>query len=209
MPPEEASIARVRDGGKLSALGPCPATEVTAERFEVFRVVLPAGEDDSGYVGWLASRIKARTGSGLFVICGYDRERGGVFDYYGIPAEAADDVRQLLAATPRADSLDGIVMAARSVAAGSALGPDTIFCFDQQHGVLSARYGGGNVRDSWLAGTLDAPLRSFDFDYLQIGSDGRIDTGHSRAELGKTAAARWTLTEHFAWSSRAGSGTNY
>ncbi|MFC5235901.1 DUF6196 family protein [Pseudonocardia zijingensis] len=37
-------------------------------------MVLRCDADDSGFVGWLASRIKAATGSGLFVVCGQNQE---------------------------------------------------------------------------------------------------------------------------------------
>ncbi|HTF45863.1 MAG TPA: DUF6196 family protein [Pseudonocardia sp.] len=91
-------IAAIRDEGQLSAL--CPAwgtsSEAAEERFGVFRVVLPSGADDSGFVGWLASRIKAATGSGLFVVCGQNRERGGIFDYYGVPQAAVPEVAAVL-----------------------------------------------------------------------------------------------------------------
>lgn len=85
------AIAEIRDEGQMSAL--CPAGPAARDRFVVFRVVLPRRTDDSGFVGWLASRIKAATGNGLIVVCGQNRDRGGVFDYYGIPDIAADAVR--------------------------------------------------------------------------------------------------------------------
>lgn len=208
------SIAVVRDEGRLSAL--CPAVEARAdlERFEVFRVVLPAGADDSGFVGWLASRIKAVTGSGVFVVCGHDRERGGVFDYYGVPEAAADDVRALLGRLGGLvgpgghTSLDGVVMTVRETSPGAVVEPGTVFCFDQHGTLVTARYGGGSIADGWLAGVIDPKASLLRFRYLQIGTDGAIDSGHSNAEIGRLPDGRLQLVEHFTWASRQGSGVN-
>ncbi len=209
-------IAEIRDDGHLSAL--CPATGTAAERFGVFRVVLPRDEDDSGFVGWLASRVKAATGSGMFVICGHDQERGGVFDYYGVPETAVADVRALLHRFTTSESLDGVVMRVVESADNTGIGPDTVVCFDQNGTTITARYGGGSVLDGWLAGTLEPstpepitaqPSTSHArFQYLQIGVDGSIDNGQSIAEVRRLPDGRWQLTEHFTWASRHGAGIN-
>jgi hypothetical protein len=209
LPAETASLARIRDHEKLSALSPDSPEHSGGDRFAVFRVVLPAGEDDSGFVGWLSSRIKARTGSGVFVICGHDRERGGVFDYYGVPVVAADDVRRVIEPDRSPESLDGVVLAARATDPSSQLDAETVFCLEQDQLTLTGRYGGGRIRDGWLAGTISATRTECEFQYLQITNDGEIASGRSRAELGKTVDGRWTLTEHFSWTSHEGTGTNY
>ena len=41
----------------------------------------PAGVDNSGFVGWLASHLKVVLGTGVLVVCGFNSQRGGVFDY--------------------------------------------------------------------------------------------------------------------------------
>ena len=84
------SLALVRDGDRWSQLEPCQGTE--EEPFAVFSFHFPDGQDNSGFVGWLASRLKDRFGTGVFVICGHNGARGGVFDYWGCPASLADDV---------------------------------------------------------------------------------------------------------------------
>jgi hypothetical protein len=209
LPPEHLSIARVRDEARLSALGPCPFEMDEAPRFGVFRVVLPDGEDDSGFVGWLASWVKARTGSGLFVVCGQDSRRGGIFDYYGIPEAAVDDVKLLLNSTVPHGNLDGVVMTVRDAAPGASVDRDTIFCFDQDDATVTARYGGGGIRDGWLAGTISPSQSLLQFDYVQVTVSGRVESGRSNAELAKTADGRWTLTEQFLWATREGGGTNH
>ncbi|NIH80461.1 DUF6196 family protein [Amycolatopsis viridis] len=197
------AIALIRDEGRSSAL--CPATG-DGERFAVFRVVLPRGADDSGFVGWLASRVKASTGSGLFVICGQDSDRGGIFDYYGVPEAAAGEVRQVLDRLSRTEGLDGVVLRTVATADNSALGPDTVFCFEQRGDAITARYGGSGITDGWLAGTVDGT--QVQFHYLQVQADGTVDSGRSAGEVTRLPDGRWSLTEHFTWASREGSGTN-
>ncbi|WP_115944405.1 MULTISPECIES: DUF6196 family protein [Amycolatopsis] len=197
------AIALVRDEGRPSAL--CPAAGA-GERFAVFRVVLPKGADDSGFVGWLSSRVKASTGSGLFVICGQNSERGGIFDYYGVPEAAAGPVRDLLDRLSGTGFLDGVVLRTVATAESSALGPGTVFCFDQNGEAITARYGGGGIADGWLAGTLDGARARF--HYLQIQTDGTVDSGHSEGEVTRLPDGRWRLTEHFTWATREGGGTN-
>jgi hypothetical protein len=200
------AIAVIRDEGQTSAL--CPATTAAAEGFAVFRVVLPRDADDSGFVGWLASRVKAATGSGLFVVCGQNRERGGVFDYYGVPEAVAGAVQAVLERLRSAGSLDGAVMRVVRAAPNARIGPDTVFCFDVDGPRLSARYGGGAVADGWLVGDLDPAASQARFHYLQVSHDGSVEAGESTAELARTEDGRWQLTEYFTWSSGEGSGTN-
>lgn len=85
------ALALVRDDAVWSQLVPCddPAREL----FALFRFHFPAGTDNSGFVGWLASRLKQRFGTGVFVICGHNRDDGGIYDYWGVPAALADEVR--------------------------------------------------------------------------------------------------------------------
>jgi hypothetical protein len=43
-------------------------------------------------VGWLATHLKQRFGTGVFVTCGQNRRDGGVFDYWGVPLALREDV---------------------------------------------------------------------------------------------------------------------
>ncbi|SCY50568.1 MULTISPECIES: DUF6196 family protein [unclassified Pseudomonas] len=84
------ALALVRDDNVWSQLVPCDAVE--QELFGVFRFHFPEGADNSGFVGWLATRLKQRFGTGVFVTCGQHRDDGGIFDYWGVPATLASDV---------------------------------------------------------------------------------------------------------------------
>lgn len=87
---ESTALAFVRDSEVWSAL--VPSTDVQAERFTVFRFHFPGGLDNSGFVGWLAAHLKRSVGTGVFVVCGQNSKRGGIFDYWGVPMEIADKV---------------------------------------------------------------------------------------------------------------------
>jgi hypothetical protein len=70
----------------VSALVPVvPETAEPVERFGVFSFHFPAGVDNSGFVGWLATHLKRRLGTGVFVVCGSNRARGGIYDHWGCP----------------------------------------------------------------------------------------------------------------------------
>ncbi|WP_280394542.1 DUF6196 family protein [Nocardia brasiliensis] len=57
------------------------------EKFGLFSFHFPTGMDNSGFVGWLAGHLKRALGTGVFVVCGSNRERGGIYDYWGCPVE--------------------------------------------------------------------------------------------------------------------------
>lgn len=84
------ALAFVRDDTIWSQLVPC--TDPTEELFTLFRFHFPAGVDNSGFVGWLATHIKEQFGSGVFVVCGQNRNAGGIFDYWGCPLELGEKV---------------------------------------------------------------------------------------------------------------------
>ncbi|WP_237171299.1 DUF6196 family protein [Pandoraea pulmonicola] len=84
------ALALVRDDNVWSQL--VPSRDASKETFGVFRFHFPAGADNSGFVGWLATHLKSRFGTGVFVTCGQNSEDGGIFDYWGVPATLADEV---------------------------------------------------------------------------------------------------------------------
>lgn len=84
------ALAFVRDEEVWSAL--IPQGGRPQEAFSLFSFHFPPGLDNSGFVGWLASRLKAKVGTGVFVVCGQNSARGGIFDYWGAPVEVADQV---------------------------------------------------------------------------------------------------------------------
>ena len=79
------SLALVRDSEIWSQL--VPSTDHTKELFAIFSFHFKEGEDNSGFVGWFASYLKEKLGTGVFVTCGQNSNRGGIFDYWGCPAE--------------------------------------------------------------------------------------------------------------------------
>jgi hypothetical protein len=84
-----SAIALVRDGSQWSQLVPAGDEP---DGFIVGSFHFPPGVDNSGFVGWLASRIKAEFGSGVAVICGWNPERGGIHDYWLLPPSVADQI---------------------------------------------------------------------------------------------------------------------
>lgn len=84
------SLALVRDNQVWSQLVPC--FDSSQELFKIFSFHFDNCVDNSGFVGWLASHLKTQLGTGVFVICGHNSKRGGVFDYWGCPLEISDDV---------------------------------------------------------------------------------------------------------------------
>jgi Family of unknown function (DUF6196) len=89
-----AALAMVRDGERWSQL--VPASAFAGEMLAVWMFHFPNGADNSGFVGWLASKIKTRTGSGVAVVCGQNSLRGGIFDYWMCPIEASGDVLRVI-----------------------------------------------------------------------------------------------------------------
>jgi hypothetical protein len=84
------ALAFVRDNQVWSAL--VPQRHPEQEAFAVFSFHFPPNLDNSGFVGWLASHLKARVGTGVFVVCGQNSKRGGIFDYWGAPWSVAGQV---------------------------------------------------------------------------------------------------------------------
>lgn len=84
------ALAFVRDENVWSALVPSARPE--QEAFVVFSFHFTPGLDNSGFVGWLASHLKAAVGTGVLVVCGQNSQRGGIFDYWGAPMAVADQV---------------------------------------------------------------------------------------------------------------------
>lgn len=84
------ALAFVRDEDVWSAL--VPSADPGHEKFVVFSFHFLPGQDNSGFVGWLASHLKATIGTGVLVVCGQNSQRGGIFDYWGAPLSVADQV---------------------------------------------------------------------------------------------------------------------
>ena len=85
---QQSALALVRDDEVWSQL--VPSSGQSAQTFALFRFHFPAGVDNSGFVGWLATHFKRLFGTGVFVVCGQNSNRGGIFDYWGCPEELQD-----------------------------------------------------------------------------------------------------------------------
>lgn len=84
------ALAFVRDEEVWSAL--VPNSDPASECFVLFGFHFTPGLDNSGFVGWLASHLKAVIGTGVMVVCGQNSTRGGIFDYWGAPISVASEV---------------------------------------------------------------------------------------------------------------------
>ncbi len=80
---KDTALAFVRDEEVWSQL--IPSEDMTKELFKVVSFHFAADLDNSGFVGWLATYLKQKLGTGVFVICGQNSSRGGIFDYWGCP----------------------------------------------------------------------------------------------------------------------------
>lgn len=93
------ALALVRDSEVWSQL--VPSNNLSRELFLVFSFHFEGCLDNSGFVGWLASHLKQSLGTGVFVTCGHNSNRGGIFDYWGCPLElgkqAIEEIQQLIA----------------------------------------------------------------------------------------------------------------
>ena len=86
------ALALVRDDQVWSQLTRQNNPAPDDEPFAIWRFHFPAGVDNSGFVGWLAMRLKEQFGTGVFVVCGQNSADGGIFDYWGCPLELRDDI---------------------------------------------------------------------------------------------------------------------
>lgn len=84
------ALAMVKDDEVWSLL--VPVEKDGTENFKIFSFHFEDGLDNSGFVGWLASKIKEKFGSGIFVICGQNSNHGGIFDYNGCPIDISEEV---------------------------------------------------------------------------------------------------------------------
>ena len=69
-----------------------PSRDTSKERFKIFRFYFKEKLDNSGFIGWLGSYLKCKIGTSVFVTCGQNSRRGGIYDYWGCPVEIADRV---------------------------------------------------------------------------------------------------------------------
>ncbi|MFI6604820.1 DUF6196 family protein [Nonomuraea sp. NPDC050536] len=90
------TLAVVRDNESWSCLVPHDQRHQDVEQFGIFSFHFPAELDNSGFVGWLATHLKAELGTGVFVVCGSNRARGGIYDYWGCPIDMLNEAIALI-----------------------------------------------------------------------------------------------------------------
>jgi hypothetical protein len=200
-PPPVGALATVSDVDGWCAL--VPATQDADELFAVTLSTFAPQIENSGYVGWLATAIKQRLGSGVFVICGDNPRRGGIFDYLGYPLEVTDAVRVLidgLRAPVGSDplALDLHVFEVVATSAASAISRDTVFEFREQAGVVEASYAGGQIVRGVLVGRREHDRLTT--AHTQLGADGRLQTGAATMHIQQADGGQLLLTEDYTWS---------
>jgi hypothetical protein len=205
------AVALVRDGNCWSQLVPVRSGDAPAERVRLWCFHFPAGLDNSGFVGWLATQIKRETGSGVLVVCGHNSARGGIYDYWGCPERAAGAVLAAVGALRQGgsveiDTLEGLEMMVSSTAAQGVVGPETRIRFSQRGSRVLGRYAGGRVVRGCLVGQFSG--RRLTFRYLQREASEGIHGGESECEVYRGPLGRVRIMEHFRWTTRVGSGTN-
>ena len=102
--------------------------------------------------------------------------------------------------------LDGRTMFVSSTADNGVVGGETRLVFTQRGTRVAARYAGGRIARGWLVGQwVDDTLH---FRYAQREDGCAIHAGLSACRAQELADGRLRLVEHFAWSTRPGSGVN-
>lgn len=210
------AIAIVRDTETWSQLVPVRQGDSPGEPVRIWTFHFPDGVDNSGFVGWLASHIKRATGSGVFVVCGQNSNAGGIYDHWACPEAVADAVLETISglagpAGPERDTrasqpFDGLELQVVSTDAAGDVGDGTRLSFQQDGRLAAARYAGGKVKLGFLVGTVAG--ETLECRYVQVGTDGQVNAGHSSWELRTRLNGGVEVTERFAWDSRPGSGTN-
>ena len=211
------AIAIVRDARGWSQLIPIGPADAPPERFRLWSFHFSEHLDNSGFVGWLATHIKRATGSGVFVVCGLNSRRGGIYDHWGCLETVADrvletvrglaDRREVVGARKdRAGLLHGLMLRVVSSDKAGDVDPATTLAFEQAGPMTWARYEGGKVRLGFLLGALSGSR--LECRYVQMANDGQIDGGHSTCVVGVMPDGRVRVTERFQWDTRYGSGTN-
>lgn len=199
--PSPQALATVKDVDGWCAL--VPATANADEPFGVTLTTFSPQIDNSGYVGWLATAIKQHLGSGVFVICGDNPHRGGIFDYLGYPVEVSDAVRTLIDELRLPIGLDPLdldlhVFEVVNTSAASLVSPDTWFEFHEREGVVEASYSGGPIAIGRIIGRREHD--HINTAYAQIGVDGRVRTGTATMHVQQSPDGHLLLTEEYNWS---------
>ncbi|MEM9556479.1 MAG: DUF6196 family protein [Acidobacteriota bacterium] len=206
-----SSLALVRNQDTWSQLVEVDRTTARQDRLNVWLFEFASEPSNAGFVGWLASEIRRRSGTGVAVICGYDSARGGIYDYWACPQLAFESVQSTIRELTSdsnvvADSLDGRIMNAPVTAPNGVIDSETIFRFTQVGDQFRAEYSGGHVSSGLLCGVRNGSEATF--RYVQSHKDGENASGESRCVIERLPDGRLQLRESFQWADGRGSGEN-
>lgn len=101
-------------------------------------------------------------------------------------------------------------MLVSSTAATGVVRGGTRLHFGQRGERVFARYGGGSIARGWLVGRWRGDVLTFRYAQVEEGSveGSALHAGRSVCEVQRLEDGRIRIVEHFAWSTRAGSGSN-
>ena len=103
-------------------------------------------------------------------------------------------------------NLDGLTMFVSRTADNGVVDAQTRLRFVQRGARVAARYTGGRVARGWLVGRWDGD--TLRFRYAQREDGRAIHAGRSVCQVQRLPDGRLQLIEHFAWTTRDGSGVN-
>ena len=103
-------------------------------------------------------------------------------------------------------NLDGLTMFVSTTATAGVVAADTRLHFVQRGERVFARYAGGRVARGCLVGRYTQ--RTLRFRYVQLEDGLAIHAGTSECDVEQLPDGRVRIIEHFAWSTRTGSGIN-
>ncbi|MFI5661381.1 hypothetical protein [Streptomyces sp. NPDC051684] len=105
-----------------------------------------------------------------------------------------------------ARSLEGLLMSPVADQAPGQVGTSTRFAYQEEDGLVSAAYVGGDVVQGHLVGTRTGDR--LDFRYVQLKTDGTTASGHCVSLVSELPDGRVRLDETWEWESQEGSGTS-
>ena len=103
-------------------------------------------------------------------------------------------------------NLDGLTFFVSATADNGVVSSDTRLRFSQHGSRVYATYSGGDVSRGWLVGGWVG--ERLEFRYAQRERDSNIHGGRSSCDVQRCSDGRVRIVEHFAWTTRSGSGTN-
>jgi hypothetical protein len=78
-------LAAVRNEGSWSSL--VRAAPGSVDPWGIWSFHFSPDLDGSGFVGWLAMHLLREAGTRVIVVCGQNSAKGGIYDYWGVPAD--------------------------------------------------------------------------------------------------------------------------